>query len=250
MSGPRPSRSGRLPLYPGPGGTIGGSQVDIGTGDLNDVDDSTPPDIGDVLIWDGTHWVPGPIPSSTDDAYNLNTLGASETVDVAAHGFAQYGVLDAACAITLSGFVNGQLGVLYLDLIEDSGGGNGVTWMNVDFGSGDDQPDLAGDTATSFMIWSYTGDSGIRGAIIGGSGTGAAAMTVRDEGSTLTAAPTSIDFVGPGVTATAAGDDVTVTIPGGATASDAGAWVPVMDGLGNVVTDSGTGAAIMTFVTF
>lgn len=76
-----------------------------------------------------------------------------------------------------------------------------------------------------------------------------AALTVKDEGSALATPATSIDFVGSGVTATGAGAAKTVTIPGTSPA-DAGAWVPVMDGLGNVVTDSGTGAAIMTFVTF
>lgn len=36
---------------------------------------------------------------------------------------------------------------------------------------------------------------------------------------------------------------------GGASPTDTGAWVPVMDGLGNVVTD-GFGQAVMTFVIF
>lgn len=40
-------------------------------------------------------------------------------------------------------------------------------------------------------------------------------LTIKDEGSTLTAAPTSIDFVGAGVVATVVGNDVTVTIAGG-----------------------------------
>lgn len=43
----------------------------------------------------------------------------------------------------------------------------------------------------------------------------AGAITAKDEGSTLTAAVTSIDFVGAGVTATNTGGDVTVTIAGG-----------------------------------
>ncbi len=60
---------------------------------------------------------------------------------------------------------------------------------------------------------------------------GAAVVEVLDEGSSLTAALASLDFVGAGVTATTSGDDVTVTIPGGGaptaapyvtTAADAG----------------------------
>lgn len=49
----------------------------------------------------------------------------------------------------------------------------------------------------------------------GADGTDGAAVEVLDEGSSLTAAVTSLDFVGAGVTATATGDAVTVTIPGG-----------------------------------
>lgn len=44
---------------------------------------------------------------------------------------------------------------------------------------------------------------------------GSAPIDIMDEGGSLTATPTSIDFVGAGVTATTSGDDVTVTIPGG-----------------------------------
>jgi len=51
------------------------------------------------------------------------------------------------------------------------------------------------------------------------SGTGSS-ITAKDEGSSLTTALASIDFVGAGVTATTSGDNVTVTIPGGGGASD------------------------------
>ena len=43
----------------------------------------------------------------------------------------------------------------------------------------------------------------------------AGATTVKDEGSNITTSVSSFDFVGPGVTATNSGNDVTVTIPGG-----------------------------------
>jgi hypothetical protein len=46
-------------------------------------------------------------------------------------------------------------------------------------------------------------------AAAGGSG---AAITTKDEGATLTTATSSIDFVGPGVTATNVSGDVTVTV--------------------------------------
>lgn len=41
------------------------------------------------------------------------------------------------------------------------------------------------------------------------------AVVVKDEGSNLTTAVTSLDFVGAGVTATNVGNAVTVTIPSG-----------------------------------
>lgn len=72
-------------------------------------------------------------------------------------------------------------------------------------------------------------------------------LTVKDEGSALATPASTIDFVGPGVTATGTGADKTITISGGATAADPFLWRPLMDGYGNVVVDSGTGEAIMAF---
>lgn len=40
-------------------------------------------------------------------------------------------------------------------------------------------------------------------------------VAIKDEGLTITTSAASLDFVGPGVTATAVGGVVTVTIPGG-----------------------------------
>lgn len=51
---------------------------------------------------------------------------------------------------------------------------------------------------------------GVLSAVGGGGG---GSIVVKDEGSTLTAAVTSIDFVGSGVTATTSGAAVTITIP-------------------------------------
>jgi hypothetical protein len=53
-------------------------------------------------------------------------------------------------------------------------------------------------------------------------------MTVKDEGATLTATPTSMNFVGAGVVATVVGNDVTVTIAGGG-GSSAG-MLPLVSG--------------------
>lgn len=51
-------------------------------------------------------------------------------------------------------------------------------------------------------------------AEIDATGGGGGSVPVEDEGVEITAAVTSFDFVGAGVLATAAGDDVTITIPG------------------------------------
>jgi len=48
-----------------------------------------------------------------------------------------------------------------------------------------------------------------------GGGGGAANVIVKDEGTTLTSAVTSIDFTGGGVTATASGSNVTISVPVG-----------------------------------
>jgi hypothetical protein len=60
---------------------------------------------------------------------------------------------------------------------------------------------------------SATEASAIYDVISGSSGGGA--ITVKDEGTTLTAAATTINFVGAGVTSTNVGPSVTVTVPGG-----------------------------------
>jgi hypothetical protein len=52
------------------------------------------------------------------------------------------------------------------------------------------------------------------GAPLSTGGGGGSAIVVQDEGSTLTAGVTQINFVGSGVTATNSGSNVTVTIPG------------------------------------
>ena len=68
---------------------------------------------------------------------------------------------------------------------------------------------------------SGTGATGIQGATgpAGSGGGGSANIIVQDEGSTLTSALSSINFVGTAVTATTSGSNVTVTITGSGTTS-------------------------------
>lgn len=64
-------------------------------------------------------------------------------------------------------------------------------------------------------VQGYDGGPGARGPAGAG-----AAIAIKDEGSLLTSSPTSVNFVGTGVAATAAGDAVTVTINQGAGTGD------------------------------
>jgi hypothetical protein len=71
-------------------------------------------------------------------------------------------------------------------------------------------------------------------------------ITVKDEGTTLTTDVSSIDFVGSGVTATAIGNDVTVTIPSNQlTTKDEGATLTTntasIDFVGSAVTATNVG---------
>ena len=75
---------------------------------------------------------------------------------------------------------------------------------------------MAGPTGPTGSIGN-AGPTGIAGPTgpTGPAGGGGSAITVKDEGTTLTTSVTSFDFVGSGVTATAVGNDVTVTVTGG-----------------------------------
>ena len=66
---------------------------------------------------------------------------------------------------------------------------------------------ISASTPTEGQVWKYTGSTWTPSA-----NTAASAITVKEEGSSITAAVASIDFVGGSVTATNSGDAVTITI--------------------------------------
>ena len=70
-------------------------------------------------------------------------------------------------------------------------------------------------------------------------GGGGAAITIQDEGSALSTAAGTINFVGAGVTATGTGSTKTITIPGTGTVSEAFKTIAV-SGQSNIVADSAT----------
>ena len=81
----------------------------------------------------------------------------------------------------------------------------------------------------------YINDSGTIKEIGGAS---ASALTVQDEGSDLTTAASTINFVGAGVTATGSGSTKTITIPGGG--GDIFKNIAMPDGSTVVAADSST----------
>jgi hypothetical protein len=86
-----------------------------------------------------------------------------------------------------------------------------------------------------------TSDGTVRVTVAGGG----SALTVKDEGTNLTTATTSLNFVGSGVIATVSGNDVTVTISGGGGGgSFSGGAVPSATQFldASIPTNSGTGA--------
>jgi hypothetical protein len=178
--------------------------------------------------------------------FDHGSMGATETFDLA-DGTWHRGTLTANCTITVTGFTVDEGVVALWEIEQDGTGGWDITWdPDVDFGGADDQPNQAANSYTAFLLWSSAGNTTIYGAKVG-SATGTT-LTIEDDGTPLTTAADTLDFVGAGVTATGAGTTKTITIPGGATADDTGIWRPLLDGAGAIITD-GTGQAVMAFGT-
>lgn len=92
-------------------------------------------------------------------------------------------------------------------------GGTGLTTLtsgSVLVGNGTSSPTLVA-PSTSGNVLTSNGTTWVSSPATGGG----SAITVKDEGSTLTSALTSLDFVGAGVSASNTGGAVTVTIAGG-----------------------------------
>lgn len=81
---------------------------------------------------------------------------------------------------------------------------------------------LRAGTNVSFGLTSTDGDAALDTITINSTASGGGgSLTVADEGSPLSTAATTLDFVGAGVTATGAGATKTITIAGGGGSSDA-----------------------------
>lgn len=195
---------------------------------------------GDVPTWDDVagEFVPGASGAGPETPVDHGSMGATETVDLG-DGTWHRGTLSADCTITVTGWTLGEGMVLLFKVT--NGASWGITWDADVVFAGDDQPGQGADAVTWYLLWSDEGDSVLYGAIVGGP-----SLTVKDDGTPLPTAATSLDFVGDGVTATGSGTAKTITI------NAAPIYAPVMvedatSGLWYVAV-TGDGDAVLTEV--
>lgn len=144
----------------------------------------------------------------TVDAHGAT--GATETIDLASGNWHSL-TLNADCAITVSGFTAATGCSILVKVTQDGTGGWAITWDADIIFAGDDQPAQGVDEVSWFVLASDEGDGTIYGFPVGG-GSGSA-LTVKDEGSSLDTAVTSVDVTGAWGTATNVGHAVTLAIP-------------------------------------
>jgi hypothetical protein len=204
--------------------------------DAHIADTSDAHDASAISIVDAGGYTPG----SSDVEAALQQLGAI-VVGIDPHGSlgstetfsatkgTHTGTLNLNCTFTLSGFVSGLSEVIALWLTQDASGGKTITLPAAV--SNKTALEAAQDTtalSTSILVlWSLDGGTTIVGGWWGGSG--GSSLTIKDEGSSLATAATSIDFVGAGVVASGTGAAKTVTIsgaPAGAAGGDLSGTYP------------------------
>lgn len=141
------------------------------------------------------------------------SMGAAETFDAAVHD--HEGTQDANLTVTLTGAVNNEAAWMTLVLTQDGTGGHSLT-LPASVVNGSDLEAAWDQTAGNvnvLTLFSYDGGTNWYGALMGGAG--GSALTIEDEGTPLATAAETLNFVGAGVTATGAGAEKTITIPGG-----------------------------------
>jgi hypothetical protein len=194
---------------------------------LSDVD-APDPDDGDVLTWDdgAEEWVAAP-GGSANAELNIEggqsvimahgSMGSTETFDPT-DGNVHTGTLNANCTFTLNAPTGSGAALLELWLTQDGTGGWVITWP----GSVTVQGTLDTTLGTTSRVVLETIDGGTAWvATVVGSG-GGSSLTIKDEGTPLATAATSIDFVGPGVVASGATAAKTVMISGAPTGTAGG----------------------------
>jgi hypothetical protein len=184
-----------------------------------------------VSVLDSLGWFPSPI---ADVEAALAYLGGL-TVGYTAHGNTgstetfdaltawHSATLNAATVtFTFTGATSGLLASMVLELAQDGTGGRLVTWPGSVVWPGGVAPTLSVAASAVDILTFFSRDGGTTwyGFPTGG-GTGSA-LTIKDEGSSLATAATSIDFVGAGVVASGTAAAKTVTISGAPTGAAGG----------------------------
>ena len=169
---------------------------------------------------------------------NLGVLGNIKLTDVklVAGAFRTIASGSDTGSITVQRVEDGQIVYIQSEdkLIKASKSGASVTWSDFTFPGGGvfvatgssfnttNDLQITGSLTISSSIVDMTGTTAISGSTFSGSFVGdgsglsgvTSPITIKDEGSNLTTAVSSIDFVGSGVTATTDGNNVTATIAG------------------------------------
>jgi hypothetical protein len=142
------------------------------------------------------------------------SLGSTETFD-AAIGW-HSGTLDADCTFTLTAAPTDTVSSLFLELAQDGTGGWTITLpvAVVNAAELEAEQDTTASETTFLVLLSRDAGTTWYGAWWGGAG-GGGGITVEDEGTPLSTAATTLDFVGAGVTASGTGTTKTITITSG-----------------------------------
>lgn len=175
--------------------------------------------------------------ASKDIGYTAHgNTGSTETFD-ALTGWHSATLNAATVTFTFTGATSGLVAAMVLELAQDGTGGRLVTWPGSVVWPGGVAPTLSTAPAAVDILTFFSRDGGTTwyGFLAGGGGS---ALTIKEEGTPLATAATSIDFVGAGVTATGSGAAKTVTM-----LRDE----PHVDYTGSVVLD-GNGDPVMVLV--
>ena len=161
-------------------------------GELRDVNLSTAPTNGQSLVWDNTngYWKADTVSGGGGSSLSIQDEGSALSTAATTLNFVGAGVTasgtGAVKTITIAGYNDGAV---------------------------DARLNTA--TATSGQILSWTGTD--YDWVADQTGGGGSSLTIQDEGSALSTAATTLNFVGSGVTASGTGAVKTITIAGGGT---------------------------------
>jgi hypothetical protein len=136
-------------------------------------------------------------------------MGSTETFDPS-DGNVHTGTLNANCTVTLNAPSGSGSCTLEFWITEDATGGRTITWPGSVVETGVHDTTL---NTTSRVILE-TIDAGTNWVATWIGGSSGSSLTVKDEGTPLATAATSLDFVGPLVTASGATAAKTITITG------------------------------------